>query len=58
MEEAVEVAARHRVNHLLAELVGAAAKNQAAIRVTPANVGRRWPAVMEAEAIDFATFEP
>lgn len=27
----------------------------AAVKVAPANVGRSWPAVMEAEGVDFAT---
>lgn len=58
MEEAVAVAIRHRTNLLLAELVGAALKHEAGIRVTLGNVGRIWSAVMEAEGIDFATLEP
>jgi hypothetical protein len=58
MEEAVAVAARHRTNLLLAQLVGAALKHGAALRVSPANVGRTWPAVIEAEGADLATLEP
>lgn len=42
-------------NLLLAELVGAAVHHRAVVRVTEDNVGRLWPAMMEAEGIDFAT---
>lgn len=55
IDEAVRVAITYRANLLLAELVGAALHHGAAIRVTPANVGRRWAEVMEAESLDFAT---
>jgi hypothetical protein len=53
-DQSVRVAVAHRVNLLLAELVGAGARFEASVRVTPANVGRSWAAVMEAEGIDFA----
>ena len=58
MEAAVAVAAGDRANLLLAELVGAALHHRAAIRVTPANKGKSWTRVMEAEGIDFQTVEP
>ena len=40
LDEAVRVATEHAANLLLAELVGAAVRHQAAVWVTPANVGR------------------
>lgn len=52
--EAVAVAVEHGANLLLAELVGAARHHRAAVRVSERNVGRAWPAVMEAAEIDFA----
>jgi len=58
MDQAVGVAARRRANVLLAELAGAALRHRAAIRVTPANQGRTWPDLMDAEGIDFGTVEP
>jgi hypothetical protein len=58
MGQAVGVAARHRANLLLSELVGAALHHGAAIRVTAANQGRTWSELMDAEGIDFATIEP
>jgi hypothetical protein len=58
MEQAVGVAVRHRANLLLAELVGAALYHQAALRVTPANEGKTWAQLMDAEGVDFATLEP
>jgi len=51
------VASRNRANLLLAELVGAARHHGAAVRVTAANVGRSWRAVMEDEGIDFDVVE-
>lgn len=56
--EAVEVAVRHGANLLVAELAGAAHHFRAAIRVTPENQGKTWPALMQAEGIDFATIQP
>ena len=53
-DQSVRIAVEHGVNLLLAEVVGAAAHHGAAVRVTSANVGRSWPAVMGAEGIDFA----
>ncbi len=58
MPEAVDVALHHRANLLLAELVGAARHHSAAVRVTPANEGRAWASVMDAEQLDYATIEP
>ncbi|MGH9156822.1 MAG: hypothetical protein ACRD1K_13525 [Acidimicrobiales bacterium] len=55
LAEAVDVATRHTANLLLAQLVGAARHHAAAVRVTAANCGRSWKAVMRSERIDFAT---
>jgi hypothetical protein len=55
VDASVRVAVELGANLLLAELVGAALHHRAAVRVTEGNVGRSWPAVMEAEGIDFAT---
>lgn len=57
MNEAVGIAIRHRANLLLAELAGAALKHDATVRVTPANVGRTWEAIMATEHINFEMFE-
>lgn len=51
--EAATAAATHRTNPLLGELLGAARHHDAAVRVTGANAGRRWPQVFAAEEIDF-----
>lgn len=53
--EAVRAGIDHSANLLLAELVGAAVHHRASVRVTQANEGRTWAAVMRAEGIDFAT---
>jgi hypothetical protein len=58
MAEAVEVAVRHRANFLLAELAGAAVHHGAAVRVTPANIGKRWVDVFRHEDVDLQTIEP
>ena len=58
IDHTVRVAVAHRANLVLAELVGAAVHHGAAIRVTPANVGRTWPVAMEAESVDFAVTTP
>lgn len=58
MGEATDIAVRYEANLLLAELVGAAVHHRAALRVTPANQGRAWARVMEAEGIDFGVVEP
>lgn len=55
LAEAAAIANRHAANLLLAELVGAALHHRAAVRVTSANCGRAWPAIMAAEGVDFAT---
>lgn len=55
--EAVRVATDHAANLLLAELVGAAVHHGAAIRVTAANVGRKWEAVMAASGVDYRTVD-
>jgi len=52
--EAAQVGFNHGANLLLAELVGAALRHGAAIRMSEGNVGRAWPAVMTAESVDFA----
>ena len=57
MEEAAGIAVRYRANLLLAQFAGAALKHDAAVRVTPGTLGRSWEAVMDAEHVDFATFE-
>ncbi|MGH9067846.1 MAG: hypothetical protein ACRD0J_10210 [Acidimicrobiales bacterium] len=54
IDDIVRVAVAHRANLLLAELVGAAVHHGASVRITEANVGRPWPATMEAEGVDFA----
>lgn len=56
--EAVDIAVRHAANLLLAELLGAAKHHRAAVRVTPANEGKSWAALMQAEGIDFAVVRP
>jgi hypothetical protein len=53
VEHSVRIAVEYGANLLLADLVGAALQHGAHVRVTPANVGRSWPAVMEAEGVDF-----
>lgn len=58
IDHAVRVAVTYRANLLLAELVGAGVHHGAAVRVTPANVGRTWEVAMEAESIDFAATMP
>jgi hypothetical protein len=57
-EEAEVVAMRHGTNLLLADLMGAARHQRAAVRVTPANQGKSWPALMDVEGIDFAVVRP
>jgi hypothetical protein len=57
LDQAIAVSGRHRANLLLAELVGAAVQLDASVRVTAPNVGPRWPAVMAAEGVDFATVD-
>lgn len=54
---AAGVAARHRANLLLAELVGAALRHGAGVRVTTGNVGRTWSGVMADEEVDFEVVE-
>lgn len=49
--EAAKLAARHGLNVLAAELVAAARRHRAEVRLSEPNVGRRWPEVMEAEGI-------
>jgi hypothetical protein len=51
----VHVGIANGANLLLAELVGAAVRHQAAVRVTPGNEGRTWAAVMGTSGVDFAT---
>lgn len=53
MAEAVEIAIRHRANLLFAELVGAALRYRAAVRVTRGNVGKTLAGVMRTHDIDF-----
>ncbi|HWC11142.1 MAG TPA: hypothetical protein VG455_07965, partial [Acidimicrobiales bacterium] len=57
VDEAVRVATEHPANLLLAELAGAAVHHQAAVRVTPGNVGRAWAAVLAASGVNFATVD-
>jgi hypothetical protein len=58
MAEAVEVAVRRPANFLLAELAGAAVHHGAAVRVTPANLGKTWVDVFRQEDVDLQTIEP
>jgi uncharacterized membrane protein len=57
LEQAVGVAGRHPANLLLAELLGAALLHRAKVRVSRANVGRSWPAIMRAESVDFVAVD-
>lgn len=57
VDEAGSVAVQGSANLLLAELVGAAIHHKAAVRITPANEGRTWVAVMDAAGVDFATID-
>ena len=50
---AAELASRYDLNLLAAELFAAAVEHGAEVRLSAANVGRRWPEVMEAEGIRF-----
>jgi hypothetical protein len=50
---AAELSVRHGLNLLAAELVAAAAHHRASVRLHAANVGRRWPDVLEAESIAY-----
>jgi len=58
MAEAVEVAVRHRANFLLAELAGTAVHHGAAVRVTPANIGKARADVFRHEDVDLQAIEP
>jgi len=58
MEEMIRVAVAHRANLILAELVGAALHHRAAVRITRANVGRRWATLFDAEGLDLGVIEP
>lgn len=49
---AAELAVRHHLNLLAAELAAAAVDHGARIALSAANVGRTWPAVFAAEGID------
>jgi len=51
---AAELANRYDLNLLAAELFAAAVEHRAEVRLSAANVGRRWPEVMTAEGIAFA----
>lgn len=57
VDETVRLAVLHRTNLLLAEVLGAAVRHRAAVRITEANVGRTWPPAMEAESVDFAAVQ-
>lgn len=57
VDESVSVAIEHGANLLLAELVGAALRHRASVRITPRNEGRSWAGVMEAAGVDFATVD-
>lgn len=50
-DAAAQLAARHRLNVLAAELVAAARQNHAGVHLSAPNVGLRWPEVMAAEGI-------
>lgn len=49
---AADLAVRHGLNLLAAELVASAAHHQATVALSAPNVGRTWPAVFDAEGID------
>jgi hypothetical protein len=51
--EAADIAVRHGLNLLAAELIAAAVRHGAEVRLTAGNVGRRWPAAMESEGVSF-----
>ncbi len=55
IDETVRVAVVHQTNLLLAEVLGAAVRHRASVRITEAHLGRTWSAGMEAEHVDFAT---
>jgi hypothetical protein len=57
VESTVKIAVNHKVNLLLAELIGAALHHGAGIRMTFPNVGKAWPAIMEAESMDFVAVD-
>lgn len=50
-DDAAQLAVRHGLNVLAAELMAAAKRYQAAVHLSAPNVGRRWPEVMDAEGI-------
>ena len=50
-DEAAQLAVRHGLNVLAAELVAAARRNRAAVHLSAPNVGLRWPAIMASEGI-------
>lgn len=50
-EGAVQLAVRHGLNVLAAELIAAAKQHHAAVHLSAPNVGRHWSEVMEAEGI-------
>lgn len=55
---AAEVAVRHGLNLLAAELVAAAAHHHATVALSSPNVGRTWPAVFAAEGLELRIVAP
>jgi hypothetical protein len=49
--EAATMAVRHGLNLLAAELVANAVHHHATVALSKANVGRAWPAALEAEGV-------
>lgn len=54
LDETVRAAVACRANLLLSEVLGAAVRHGASVRITAANVGRTWSATMAAAGVDFA----
>ena len=50
-DEAAQLAVRHGLNVLAAELMGAARRNRAAVYLSAPNVGLRWPEIMASEGV-------
>lgn len=54
---AAELAGRHRLNLLAADLFGAAVHHGATIRLSVPNVGREWASIAEAEGVRLEVVE-
>ena len=53
-DEAAELAVRHGLNVLAAELLAAARHHGAAVHLSAPNVGRRWPEIMASEGVSLS----